>query len=394
MRVTPILAVLLTTTLILGCDQDRPTSVLESVVPRLDANGGESWTITTYYWENNDWVRQSALNGSFLPADLRIGINAHNWGSEFPGFWAEFDNVRAFGDIDLPQGVIDDFDNGLIGLIWDEGGVQCAWWRASACVDPARGVLVADIPQGSDDGLFRMVGLNGTDLVVHGEFDVQVDFNLDPAFHSAPTGKTNIMLCLWDEFWVNAICNELDSGFYATWRGLDGSVPVPQGYIAGMTLTDDLQGKLRITRTRVHKGGVVESVTGSGHLTAALGDWRTFSFTARRYADGTVKGQWERARRQDGNAADSKSHGVVTCFTVVGDQAWIGGYATSGLHSDPPNAVAWRVVDNSREESTGPDQISGQYWRAGRSYPASYCANTPEDPALTDIEAGSIQIRQ
>jgi hypothetical protein len=148
---------------------------------------------------------------------------------------------------------------------------------------------------------------------------------------------------------------------------------------------------------------LVESVTGSGSRAAVeqAGDWRTFSFTAYRYADGTVKGQWERIRRQDGNAADSKSHGVVTCFTIVGDEAWLGGYATTGLGSDPPdNGVAWRVRDNGQGKNAGPDQISLQWTYARPNYPAWYCANTPDDPgqpdhflALNEIEAGDIKIR-
>ena len=96
----------------------------------------------------------------------------------------------------------------------------------------------------------------------------------------------------------------------------------------------------------------------------------------------------------DGNAADSKSHGVVTCLTIKEDQAWIGGYATSGLKSEPPNRVAWRVVDNGRRPSENPDQISAQYWGAGRSFPAWYCGTTPEDPDLHDIEAGNILIHR
>jgi hypothetical protein len=103
----------------------------------------------------------------------------------------------------------------------------------------------------------------------------------------------------------------------------------------------------------------VESVTGSGSrtVTEQEGDWRTFSFTARRHADGTVEGQWERIRRRSGSAADEKSRGVVTCFTIVDDQVWLGGYATKGLYSEPPRSgVAWRVKDNGQ----GGNRLSGR----------------------------------
>jgi hypothetical protein len=142
-------------------------------------------------------------------------------------------------------------------------------------------------------------------------------------------------------------------------------------------------------------GRVVQSVTGSGSFTVVqqTGDWRTFAFTARRHADGTVAGQWERIRRGDGNAADSKSHGVVTCFTIVANQAWLGGYATSGLFTEPPNNGAiWRVVDNGQGATALADQISLQFVAPPPADVANYCATTPTSPALNDIEAGNIQV--
>ena len=148
---------------------------------------------------------------------------------------------------------------------------------------------------------------------------------------------------------------------------------------------------------KVSGNPVVQSVTGSGSFTVEQqqGDWRTFSFTARRHADGTVKGQWDRIRRQAGNAAHSKSHGVVTCFTIMGDEAWLDGYATTGLWSDPPNnEVRWRVKDNGQGKKADPDQISlqGVGWDPGSA--VDYCANTPRGVLLNDIEAGNIQVKQ
>lgn len=396
MRTTPILAVLLGSILIAGCDQDGTLSVVEPARPSMDVATGESWVLTTYYWDNG-WVRQTALDASFLPADLRIGFNAHNWADQYPGFGVRFDNVSAYGDVDLPQGTIDDFSGASISSIWDGGGGNCVGGPftqgAQACLDVATGVLVADVfPGSTPNGLYHIVSLSTKDLVLHGEFDVQIDFAVEPAFHAAPAGQTNVMLCVWDQFFINAMCIEIDSGWYETWRGLDGRTPVPQGYIVGRTLTDDLEGKLRITRTLVQRGPVEESVTGSGSMSAAGGDWRTYSFTARRYANGIVDGQWQLVRRQDGNAADSKSHGVVTCFRIVGDQAWLGGYATGGMNSVPPNGVAWRVVDNGQGAASSPDQISAQYYSPNLSFPAAYCANSPDAPVLSAIEAGNIRI--
>ena len=136
---------------------------------------------------------------------------------------------------------------------------------------------------------------------------------------------------------------------------------------------------------------VLENVTGSGHFTTAAGDLRTFSFTARKYADGSFSGRWVRVNHLDENG---HSQGVVTCFTIVGDQVWLGGYATQGLFSDPPNnEVAWRVVDNGQGNNNPPDQISLQFVNAGPGFADNYCATTPESPTpLHDVEAGNIQI--
>jgi len=142
---------------------------------------------------------------------------------------------------------------------------------------------------------------------------------------------------------------------------------------------------------------VVESVTGSGSrtVTEQEGDWRTFSFTARRYADGTVAGEWERIRRPDGNAADTKSRGVVTCFTIVDNEVWLGGYATRGMYSDFPfKEVRWRVKDNGQGQGSAPDQISLQGIGQPLGSAAGFCHNRPTGLALHDIEAGNIEIRR
>lgn len=141
-------------------------------------------------------------------------------------------------------------------------------------------------------------------------------------------------------------------------------------------------------------GPVVQSVSGSGSFVAPQGDWRTFAFNARRYADGRVAGQWERIRRQPGNASGTKSHGIVTCFTIVGNQAFIGGNTTSGLLSTPPNNEnGWRVVDNGQGANSPPDQMSLEFVGAAPGFAADYCATTPAAPPLNAIQAGNIHIK-
>jgi len=106
---------------------------------------------------------------------------------------------------------------------------------------------------------------------------------------------------------------------------------------------------------------VVQSVTGSGQFTAG-GLLRIFAFIAVKRADGTVSGGWQ----QDNRAANVKTHGDVTCFTIIGTSAWIGGMAKRT--DAPPGEVAWRVVDNGQGANAVPDQISLKFAGAGSGF--------------------------
>lgn len=134
-------------------------------------------------------------------------------------------------------------------------------------------------------------------------------------------------------------------------------------------------------------GRVVQSATGSGHYYTAPGELRTFSFTARRYADGTVKGEWQQLNRE----VEVKAHGNVTCFTIIGNQVWLGGDAERS--NDAPGGVAWRAVDNGQGSKSPPDRISQKFFGQSPAFVADYCATTPDSPLLNDIDAGNIQIR-
>jgi len=134
------------------------------------------------------------------------------------------------------------------------------------------------------------------------------------------------------------------------------------------------------------KGRVVKSVTGSGHFRINNGEFRNFSFNAKEFADGTVHGRWTVHNR----AVDAKGHGEVTCLTISGNQAWIGGFATRGVLGE----VAWRVVDNGQGKNALPDRISLQFVSGSAGFASSYCNATPSAPDLNDIEAGNIKIHQ
>lgn len=135
-------------------------------------------------------------------------------------------------------------------------------------------------------------------------------------------------------------------------------------------------------------GTVLERVTGSGHFQATppaltLG-WRTFTMTVRKYADGSVKGTFTRVSHLDEGGVE-KSRGVVTCFTIIGKTAWVGGETDEGVE------VAWQVVDNGEGVGAPADQVGLLIPANVFGYPPGFaqefCENTP-----TQLDFGSFGV--
>jgi hypothetical protein len=143
------------------------------------------------------------------------------------------------------------------------------------------------------------------------------------------------------------------------------------------------------------QGPVVERVSGSGQffdprvdeVTGLEGGWRTFSFTARKYADGRVGGEYQLNNRN----TDFKAHGAVTCFEMVENQVWLGGVEEQGDGADAPNGVGWRVVDNGQGSAAPADQISFRS-RGNDAYGSAFCTEKP-GRELFDVESGNVQIQ-
>jgi hypothetical protein len=131
-------------------------------------------------------------------------------------------------------------------------------------------------------------------------------------------------------------------------------------------------------------GGVAQSATGSW----AREGVRTFAVTARRYADGTVAGQWERVQQ-----GIRRIHGEVLCMTIIGNEAWIGTRTT--VASDPARVGTeggFRMVDNGEGANAAPDQMTLQAVNRGPGFADFYCAATPPNQLLRTVGAGQVQI--
>ena len=103
---------------------------------------------------------------------------------------------------------------------------------------------------------------------------------------------------------------------------------------------------------RVTAGGP-DSCTGHDDKPGCDGN---LSLVATQYADGTASGQYtDRFARGGGIQA------VVDCVRVIGNEAWISGWITSGRAGDNDLAglpFTTLVVDNGTSAAQAPDQIS------------------------------------
>jgi hypothetical protein len=140
-----------------------------------------------------------------------------------------------------------------------------------------------------------------------------------------------------------------------------------------------------ITPMNASAGRPIESASGGW----AIPGGRTLGFNAKNFADGSVRGKWERVNH--GAQGSSPNNGDVVCLRIIGNQAWIGTIGRSGVSAGLEGG--FRVVDNGEGANATPDQASLQFVDLGPGGATDYCANAFANPPLLDVEAGNIQIR-
>lgn len=131
--------------------------------------------------------------------------------------------------------------------------------------------------------------------------------------------------------------------------------------------------------------GVSNSAAGSGHSLSA-GELRSFSFSANRLADGTVRGEAQINAR----SLDAFAHIAIDCLQITGKVAHMSGTV---VHTSDPTVflpdeyVHFAVQDNGEGAGTTPDMISGI--PAGQPFRCD--ASAP--PALTrTVVRGNVQV--
>lgn len=163
--------------------------------------------------------------------------------------------------------------------------------------------------------------------------------------------------------------------------GCDGGTDGPTEGLLGPDLEQQTLKRDRAAAT---------AVTGSGHYVNTRDDWRTFSFHVRQDSDGEVRGGFQMILHRQ---PPLMFHGRLTCLSVVGNEAWIGGiYEKSSNPSLIETGFGIYVQDNGQGAKARPDKllrnVRGQV-------PEQWCSEMQDVSGhgqLYEIESGNITI--
>ena len=139
------------------------------------------------------------------------------------------------------------------------------------------------------------------------------------------------------------------------------------------------------------------SATGGSHLvvhnvfgldTLVL---QSFGFNARVNADGSADGWYTYRDVEDGLVFDAK--GPVTCLTVIGNDAWIGGVIEASNDPTVTGLGAWWHVTDNGEGANDPADITTFLGIGSLAATQAFCDNHPAYRFPFAIDGGNIQVR-
>jgi hypothetical protein len=136
---------------------------------------------------------------------------------------------------------------------------------------------------------------------------------------------------------------------------------------------------------------VVNSATGSGHMVRPDGTFRSFSFSARKYADGRADGQLQLNSR----GLDVFVHIRIDCLRVVGSTAYMSGRVshTSNTAEGEIGELNRVIVRDNGEGKGVVDQVSRIPANPG-SVDQRTCNDSNLDLfPLRDVQRGNVQVR-
>ena len=143
--------------------------------------------------------------------------------------------------------------------------------------------------------------------------------------------------------------------------------------------------------------GGVGRATGTGtHLRVGTEteELTTFAFSAIRKPDGSATGQWDYNFRLNG----FRVHGHVTCLSIAGNQAWIGGVVDQVVTDNPDFEsllgleMWWRSIDNGEGAAADITTGLGFGFPGGVITAESWCRDQPLSLVARPVATGNIQI--
>ena len=139
--------------------------------------------------------------------------------------------------------------------------------------------------------------------------------------------------------------------------------------------------------------GVTQSASGSA-IRWTAGEPFIQSFVATKYADGRVTGRFH----ADAKSLNARFNVTVTCLSVVGSQAWIGGIISD---SDTPlvqaGLASYFYVIDMGEGAIGAiqqDIVSALRINDVPGTEQTFCAERPTTLPSRRIEDGNVQVRE
>lgn len=138
--------------------------------------------------------------------------------------------------------------------------------------------------------------------------------------------------------------------------------------------------------------GVIESASGSAHRVRPLpdGELWVLTFNAVKREDGTVTG-YAHVDRKDLNIAWDVD---VTCLSVVGNTAWIGGIIRNGTGVAIDGSVSYFYVIDNGEGSADPlDEASAVRLNDVAGEDIRFCTERPLLLPKSAIAHGNVQVQ-
>ena len=145
-------------------------------------------------------------------------------------------------------------------------------------------------------------------------------------------------------------------------------------------------------------GRVVASASGGSHFDLenvfglALLELKTFTFNARIYADGSVRGRYNYRSFEDG--APFNARGPLMCVVIEGNRAWLGGLIAKTSEPSLAGADMWfQVADNGEPGADETPDMTTLIGAGGPGTAQDYCDRAPEPRFPWPVEHGNIQVR-